>query len=106
MEEEIEIKEEYNLIIINNIKGNFARLNTILEKITSNIIIDYLLLTGEVFNSELKLEQLNTISFNKTIIIFDSSEAGEAIRKKYEYSTYEYNNIISLLLINILNIMI
>ena len=96
MEEEMEIKEEYNLIIINNIKGNFARLNTILEKITSNIIIDYLLLTGEVFNSELKLEQLNTISFNKTIIIFDSSEAGESIRKKYEYSTYEYNNIIIL----------
>ena len=74
MEEEIEIKEEYNLIIINNIKGNFARLNTILEKITSNFIIDYLLLTGEVFNSELKLEQLNTISFNRIIDLYNDIE--------------------------------
>ena len=96
MEENIK-KEKYIIVIINNIKGNISRLNTLLEKILKQNNIDYLFLTGEVFTILTKEEDILSISFKGTIIIFDSSPIGEIIRSKYEYKNYNLkNNIIFL----------
>ena len=94
--EEIKNKEKYVIIIINNIKGNITRLNSILDKIAKQNKIDYLLLTGEVFTLLIKEEDILSISFKGTIIIFDSSPLGEIIRSKYEYNNYILRNNIFL----------
>ena len=96
MMEEITIEETYIIVIINNIKGNIQRLNIILEKLKANIDIDYLFLTGEVFNLQTTQEDLFKIQFGGTIIIFDSSSFGEIIKQKNEYNTYILKNIIFL----------
>ena len=87
MEPNIELKK-YAILIINNAKGNIQRLNTILQKISSQKNFDILILTGEVFSLTTKKEDILSISFNGAIIIFDSSPIGEIIRSKYEYNTY------------------
>ena len=89
-------KEKYIIVIINNIKGNISRLNTLLEKILKQNNIDYLFLTGEVFTILTKEEDILSISFKGPIIIFDSSPIGEIIRSKYEYKNYNLKNIIFL----------
>ena len=94
--EESKNKEKYVIVIINNIKGNISRLNSILEKITRQNNIDYLFLTGEVFTLLIKEEDILSISFKGTIIIFDSSPIGEIIRSKYEYNNYILKNNIFL----------
>ena len=96
MEPTIEPKK-YVILIINNVKGNLQRLNSILQKITSQKNIDYLILTGEVFTLTTKKEDIISISFKGQIIIFDSSPIGEIIRAKYEYNNYNLDkNIIFL----------
>jgi len=96
MEPTIEPKK-YVILIINNVKGNLQRLNSILHKITSQKNIDYLILTGEVFTLTTKKEDIISISFKGQIIIFDSSPIGEIIRAKYEYNNYNLDkNIIFL----------
>ena len=96
MEPNIELKK-YIIIIINNAKGNIQRLNTILQKISSQTNFDILILTGEVFSLSTKKEDILSISFKGEIIIFDSSPIGEIIRAKYEYNNYNINkNIIFL----------
>ena len=96
MEPNIELKK-YAILIINNAKGNIQRLNTILQKISSQKNFDILILTGEVFSLSTKKEDILSISFKGEIIIFDSSPIGEIIRAKYEYSNYNINkNIIFL----------
>ena len=96
MEPNIELKK-YIIIIINNAKGNIQRLNTILQKISSQKNFDILILTGEVFSLSTKKEDILSISFKGEIIIFDSSPIGEIIRAKYEYINYNINkNIIFL----------
>ena len=96
MEPNIELKK-YIIIIINNAKGNIQRLNTILQKISSQKNFDILILTGEVFSLSTKKEDILSISFKGEIIIFDSSPIGEIIRAKYEYNNYNINkNIIFL----------
>ena len=82
MMEEIEIDDKHIIVIINNIKGNINRLNLILEKLKENLDIDYLFLTGEVFNLQTKEEDLLKIEFKETIIIFDLSPYGEKIKLK------------------------
>ena len=94
--EEIEIDDKSLIVIINNIKGNINRLNLILEKLKYNLDIDYLILTGEVFNSQTKEEDVYKIDFLKTTIIFDSSHFGETIRAKNEYNNYTLKNFIFL----------
>ena len=96
MMDEIEIDDKYLIVIINNIKGNIQRLNLILEKLKNNLEIEYLILTGEVFNSQSKEEDIYKISFKGNIIIFDSSYFGEAIKAKNGYNTYISKNIIFL----------
>ena len=96
MMDEIEIDDKYLIVIINNIKGNIQRLNLILEKLKNNLEIEYLILTGEVFNSQSKEEDIHKISFKGNIIIFDSSYFGEAIKAKNGYNTYISKNIIFL----------
>ena len=96
MMEEITIEETYIIVIINNIKGNIQRLNIILEKLKANIDIDYLFLTGEVFNLQTTQEDIFKIQFGGIIIIFDSSSFGEIIKQKNEYNTYILKNIIFL----------
>ena len=91
MEPNIELKK-YIIIIINNAKGNIQRLNTILQKISSQKNFDILILTGEVFSLSTKKEDILSISFKGEIIIFDSSPIGEIIRAKYEYNNYLFNN--------------
>ena len=71
MEPNIELKK-YAILIINNAKGNIQRLNTILQKISSQKNFDILILTGEVFSLTTKKEDILSISFNGAIIIFDS----------------------------------
>ena len=89
--------KKYVILIINNIKGNILKLNTILQKISSQKSIDILILTGEVFTLITKKEEILSISFKGQIIIFDSSPIGEIIRSKYEYNNYNINsNIIFL----------
>ena len=96
MEPNIDLKK-YIIIIINNVKGNIQRLNTIIQKISSQKNFDILILTGEVFSLSTKKEDILSISFKGEIIIFDSSPIGEIIRAKYEYSNYNINkNIIFL----------
>ena len=85
-------KEKYIIVIINNIKGNISRLNLILDKISKQNNIDYLFLTGEVFTLLTKEEDILSISFKGTTIIFDSSPLGEIIRSKYEYNNYIIKN--------------
>ena len=92
--EEIKKIEKYIIVIINNIKGNISRLNTLLDKILKQNKIDYLFLTGEVFNILTKEEDILSISFKGTIIIFDMSPLGEIIRSKYEYNNYIFNILI------------
>ena len=94
--EEIEIDDKSLIVIINNIKGNINRLNIILEKLNCNLDIDYLILTGEVFNSQTKEEDIYKINFIKPTIIFDSSNFGEKIRAKNEYNNYILKNFIFL----------
>ena len=94
--EDIEKDERSLIVIINNIKGNFNRLNLILEKLNYKLHLDYLILTGEVFNSQTKEEDLFKINFIKTTIIFDSSSFGEKIRAKNEYNNYILKNFIFL----------
>ena len=97
MMDEIEIDDKYLIVVINNIKGNIYRLNIILEKLKNNLEIEYLVLTGEVFSSQSKEEDILKISFEGTIIIFDSSNLSEEIRAKNGYNTYiSKNNIIFL----------
>ena len=72
MEPNIDLKK-YIIIIINNAKGNIQRLNTILQKISSQKNFDILILTGEVFSLSTKKEDILSISFKGEIIIFDSS---------------------------------
>ena len=86
--EEITIDEKNLIVIINNIKGNIYRLNIILEKILKSMNIDYLILTGEVFTLQTKIDDIKLISFTGSIIIFDSSQLGEIIKTKYEYNNY------------------
>ena len=95
MEKDIK-KEKYIIVIINNIKGNISRLNTILDGISKQNNIDYLILTGEVFTLLTKEEDILSISFKGTIIIFDTSPLGEIIRSKYEYNNYILKNNIFL----------
>ena len=96
MEPNIDFKK-YIIIIINNVKGNIQRLNTIIQKISSQKNFDILILTGEVFSLSTKKEDIFSISFKGEIIIFDSSPIGEIIRAKYEYNNYNINkNIIFL----------
>ena len=84
--------KKYVILIINNVKGNILRLNTILQKILTQKNIDFLILTGEVFTLTTKKEDILSISFKGQIIIFDSSPIGEIIRAKYEYNNYLFNN--------------
>ena len=93
---EEKVEEKKIILIINNIKGNIYRLNLILEKIKNNLDIDYLILTGEVFNLTTKEEDIQSISFDRPTIIFDSSHLGEIIRAKNEYSNYTQKNFIFL----------
>ena len=95
LEENIE-EEKKIILIINNIKGNIYRLNLILEKIKINLDIDYLILTGEVFNLDTKEEDIETIVFDGPTIIFDSSHLGEIIKAKHEYNNYTLKNFIFL----------
>ena len=92
MMEEITIDEKNLIVIINNIKGNINRLNIVLEKILKSANIDYLILTGEVFTLKTKEEDILSISFKGSIIIFDSSQLGEIIKSKYEYNNYMLND--------------
>ena len=85
MEEEIEINDKYNIVIINNIKGNISRLEIILEKILNYMKIDYLILTGEVLKSEDNIQELSNVKYKGTILIFDSSETCNIIKTKFEY---------------------
>ena len=57
MEPNIELKK-YAILIINNAKGNIQRLNTILQKISSQKNFDILILTGEVFSLTTKKEDI------------------------------------------------
>ena len=84
--------KKYVILIINNVKGNILRLNTILQKILTQKNIDFLILTGEVFTLTTKKEDILSISFKGQILIFDSSPIGEIIRAKYEYNNYLFNN--------------
>ena len=94
--EEIVLNEKYLIIIINNIKGNIFRLNLILEKISKEIEINYLILTGQVFTLQTKEEDIFSISFKGITIIFDSSPLGEIIKSKYKYNNYNIKNFIFL----------
>ena len=96
MEEEICLDEKSKIIIINNIKGNISRLNIILEKLKQNIEIDYLILTGEVFNLDTNIESIYNINYTGTTIIFDSSNLSEIIKAKFEYNNYTLKNFIFL----------
>ena len=99
MEPKIE-QEKYVILIINNVKGNISRLNLILQKISSQKEIDFLILTGEVFTLSSKKEDILSISFKGQIIIFDSSPIGEIIRSKYEYNNYILNNNSNIIFLN------
>ena len=99
MEPNIEQKK-YVILIINNVKGNISRLNLILQKISSQKEIDFLILTGEVFTLSTKKEEIFSISFKGQIIIFDSSPIGEIIRSKYEYNNYVLNNNSNIIFLN------
>ena len=94
--EETKIKEKNIIVIINNIKGNIIRLNGILDNISRQNKIDYLFLTGEIFTLSTKKEDILSIKFKGTIIIFDSSPIGEIIKTKYKYNNYVLDNIIFL----------
>ena len=94
--EESKINKKYIIVIINNVKGNIDRLNLILNKISRQNTIDYLILTGEVFSLVTKEEDILSINFKGSIIIFDSSPLGEIIRTKYEYNNYILKNNIFL----------
>lgn len=94
--EGIKKKEKFIIVIINNIKGNILRLNSILDKISKQNPIDYLFLTGEVFSFLIKEDDILSISFKGTIIIFDTSPIGDIIRSKYEYKNYILKNNIFL----------
>ena len=94
--EGIKKKEKFIIVIINNIKGNILRLNAILDKISKQNPIDYLFLTGEVFSFLIKEDDILSISFKGTIIIFDTSPIGDIIRSKYEYKNYILKNNIFL----------
>ena len=94
--EEIVVDEKYLIVIINNIKGNIYRLNLILEKISREVDINYLILTGQVFTLQTKESDILSISFKGTTIIFDSSPLGEIIKSKYKYNNYILKNFIFL----------
>jgi len=94
--EEIVVNENYLIVIINNIKGNIYRLNLILEKISQEMDINYLILTGQVFTLQTKESDILSISFKGTTIIFDSSPLGEIIRSKHKYNNYNLQNFIFL----------
>ena len=94
--EEIVLNEKYLIVIINNIKGNIYRLNLILEKISREMDINYLILTGQVFTLQSKESDILSISFKGTTIIFDSSPLGEIIKSKYKYDNYILKNFIFL----------
>lgn len=91
----IKENKKYVILIINNVKGNILRLNSILEKISKQKKIDYLILTGEAFTLSTKKDDILSISFKGPIIIFDSSPLGDIIKSKFEYKNYIlHNNII------------
>ena len=66
--ETITLSDKYNIFIVNNIKGNIERLNLILGKIPSNMYINYLILTGEVFTLLTNIEEIQNISFKGKIL--------------------------------------
>ena len=99
MEQKLEPKK-YVILIINNVKGNILRLNLILQKITSQKEIDFLILTGEVFTLSTTKEDIFSISYKGQIIIFDSSPIGEIIRSKYEYNNYILDNNSNIIFLN------
>ena len=99
MEQKLEPKK-YVILIINNVKGNILRLNLILQKITSQKEIDFLILTGEVFTLSTTKEDIFSISYKGQIIIFDSSPIGEIISSKYEYNNYILDNNSNIIFLN------